>query len=46
MTGLFKESLFTATNFGILILVEVTANKPLRDRFDPFVSATLTLMIM
>ena len=33
-------------NFGILILVEVTANKLLRDGVDPFVSATLTLMIM
>ena len=33
-------------NFGILILVESTANKLLRDRVDPFVSATLTLMMM
>lgn len=56
MTGLFKESLFTETetetenteteNFATVIMVEVTANKLLRDGVDPFVSATLTLMIM
>lgn len=49
MTGLFKESLFTETNFVEFrdsIMVEVTANKLLRDGVDPFVSATLTLMIM